>query len=109
LLAFAAQAFGQNSKFLLGTPIAGEVFACINRHDAVEVITSGEKKVLAMTMRSKIKAGVCGVISWPIVYLELIYQTKGGDDEHLTVYRGQINGKDVFVPMSGWTHIAYTI
>ena len=97
--------------FPLNTAITESFVGCLEKKDAVDIINANAEgeQALAAVSQEKALADVCRTVHWTIIYHELVYETKGRRGEHLAVYRGTVNGKNIFVPMSGYTHIEIRI
>lgn len=97
--------------FSLNKPITEQFVGCLEQKDAIDLANASAKdeQTLATIAQAKEKADVCSAVHWTITYHELVYEVKGQVGEHITVYRGTVNGKNIFVPMSGYTHIEVRI
>lgn len=103
LLFGSAQAQDRIKTFQMHKEVTEQFVGCLKREDAVAImkdLSKGGQEV----GKSLLNAGMCRIVVWPITYVELVGTDISPDGEHLTVYRGQVNKKDIFVPMLGWTH-----
>lgn len=107
LLLLAASANAQRIQtFDLEVPITEQFVGCLEQKDAIDIINSIRRGSQAFQTVSRQKFGtdVCRPLEWTITYHERVYQTKDAQGVLLSVYRGSVGGKTIFVPVAGWTH-----
>lgn len=92
--------------FDLGVPITEQFVGCLEQKDAVELVNSIRQgsRAFQNVSRQKFGTDVCRPLEWTITYHERVYQTKDAQGVLLSVYRGSVGGKTIFVPVAGWTH-----
>ena len=103
LLLGSANAQDPIKIFKMHIPVTETFVGCLYQSDAVAItdaLAKGDESVGV----AKFNADVCRMVTWTVTYKELVHITVGKNGEHITVYRGQVNRKDIFVPMIGWTH-----
>lgn len=106
LCLLVGKALAQNKTFDMHVEMMEEFVGCLNKKDAVDIIEAIRKgeRVYNLVVQDKMGNDVCRVLRWPITYRERVYNFVNTNGEHSSVYRGQVGGKDIFVPMVGFQH-----
>lgn len=102
----AREAFPQNQMFDMNVEITEPFLGCLHQQDAVDVVESVKKGEQHFRMIAQIKIGqdVCRAVVWPVTYRERVYDFIDSDGKHFSVYRGEVGGRNIFIPTVGFVH-----
>ena len=90
--------------FQMHKELTEDFVGCLYREDAIAIMKDLAKGDDTVGEKLRKEKRCLAVYGWRITYKEFVGSEIGKDGEHIAVYRGHVNGKDIYVPMIGWTH-----
>lgn len=98
-------AYGKVQKFNLEEKVQEQVFVCLDKDMAIQLVdlAAKDREQMAMLSQSLQMMGICGVVPLELVYKKQVYRLQAGDTLY-TVYEAVSGEVTVYVPLKDYEH-----
>ena len=102
LLLIISRAQAQVQTFPLHKPITEEVFICLEKGDAIDVLSAIRKgpEDFKRVAHDKVTNAQCGSVLLSVTYREVVYEVEQGG--YYAVFRGTAGTETIFIPAVNW-------